>query len=223
MDDDRLTSILDTSAPTARVLDAGIVRRMILDAETMARPARARRRARIGIAAAASLALVVGGGGVAIASGLVAWPSGFEDPDGSYAFTLPSGRACEVRLIVEDRTDPSEPSADDAATTALQESVASWLRGGALDRDLDLVAADAEAERILADQETDSGMTVLIGSDGWLTDAAVEPGRPDADDARAFAVDRAVHAAMTSHLIDAGFPEDTWTFSTEGGVRCAAG
>ena len=65
-------------------------------------------------------------------------------------------------------------------------------------------------------------MTVRIGADGWLTDAAVTPGHPDADDARAFAVDRAVRAAMTEHLVSAGFPEDTWAFSANGGVKCAA-
>lgn len=222
MDDDRLHRMLDASAPTARALDESVVRMMMTDAEAAARPARPRSRVRVGLTAAASLALVIGGGGVAIASGLVSWPSGFEDPDGSYAFTLPSGRACEVRLIVEEQTDANEPGPDDAVTRAVQDSVQTWLRDGALDRDLDLAAADAEAERVLAEQAEDYGMTVLIGADGWLTDAAVAPGRPDADDARAFAVNRAVRAAMVAHLTDAGFPEEAWLTSTDGGVKCAA-
>ncbi len=222
MDDDRLHRMLDASAPTARALDESVVRMMMTDAETVARPSRRRRRVRVGLTAAASLALLIGGGGVAIASGLVSWPTGFEDPDGSYAFTLPSGRACEVRLIVDEQTDPNEPSPDDAATRAVQDSVQIWLREGALDRDLDIAAADAEAERILAEQAEEYGMTVLIGPDGWLTDAAVAPGRPDADDTRAFAVNRAVHAAMVAHLTDAGFPEEAWLTGTDGGVKCAA-
>lgn len=223
MDSEQLDDLLDASAPSSCVVDRADIRAMMADAAAEVRGMRRpRRRLRAGIGAGAALALIVGGGGVAVASGLVSWPSGFEDPDGSYAFSLPSGRACEVRLIVEDQTSAAEPSPDDAVTRAVQDAVATWLRDGALERDLDLAAADAESARILAEQEESYGMTVLIGADGWLTDAATTPGRPDADDARAFAVDRAVRAAMTEHLLQAGFPEYTWTFSTGGGVKCAA-
>ncbi|MBO0979440.1 hypothetical protein [Microbacterium sp. SD291] len=222
MDAEQLDEILNASAWPARAVELPAIRSMMADAAEVARPARTRRRVRAGVAAGAALALMIGGGGVAVASGLVSWPTGFEDPDGSYAFTLPSGRGCEVRLIIEDQTDPAEPSPDDAGIRAVQESVATWLREGALDRDLDLGAADAEAARILAEQEEEYRMTVLIGADGWLTDAAVTPGRPDADDARAFAVDRAVRAAMGEHLLEAGFPDNTWTGSTNGGVKCEA-
>lgn len=222
MDTEQLDDLLDASARPAAVIDLLTIRSMVADAAETVRPARARRRVRAGLAAGAALVLMIGGGGVAVASGLVSWPSGFENPDGSYAFTLPSGRACEVRLIVGDQTSATEPSPDDVTTRAVQDSVATWLRDGALERDLDLGAADAEAARILAEQEDSYGMTVLIGADGWLTDAAMTPGRPNADDARAFAVNRAVRAAMTDHLVSAGFPESTWTYSTEGGVKCEA-
>lgn len=222
MDTEQLDESLRASAPVAMSIDRIDIGAMMADARTEARPDRPRRRIRVGVGAAAALALIIGGGGVAVASGLVSWPSGFEDPDGSYAFTLPSGRACEVRLIVEDRTSASEPGAHDAATRDVQKSVTSWLREGALDHDLDLDAADAEVTRILSEQEKSYGMTVLIGDDGWLTDAALTPGRPDADDARAFTVDRAVRAAMSEHLVEAGFPESTWTFGTDGGVKCEA-
>lgn len=221
MDTEEFDRLLADSRPAERTLDTNAIRAMVAEAADRAAPVR-HRRLRAGIGAAAALAFVIGGGGVAIASGFVLWPSGFEDPDGSYAFTLPSGRACEVRLVIEDSTSPDDPSADDELTRAIQDSVATWLREGALERDFDLGAADAEAARILAKQEESSGMTVLIGADGWLTDAAITPGRPNADDARAFAVDRAVGAAMTAHLRDAGFPENTWTFSSDGGVKCAA-
>ncbi|MFT4258632.1 hypothetical protein [Microbacterium sp.] len=65
-------------------------------------------------------------------------------------------------------------------------------------------------------------MTVLIGADGWLTDARTTPGHPNADDARAFAVNRALGAALTAHLVRAGFPEGDWSFSADGGVKCEA-
>ncbi|MFT4258631.1 hypothetical protein [Microbacterium sp.] len=135
MDIEELDGLLNASAPNTRTIDRIEVRAMMADAREAARPARSPRRVGAGMAAGAALALVIGGGGVAVASGLVAWPSGFEDPDGFYAFTLPSGRACEVRLIVEDRTSATDPSADDATTRAVQESVTTWLRDGGLERD----------------------------------------------------------------------------------------
>ncbi|MFK4760851.1 hypothetical protein ACI3KS_07945 [Microbacterium sp. ZW T5_45] len=228
MDTEQFDALLDASAPAPRVVDRADVRAMMTAAAEAAEAAeppdtwRPRRRVRISLAAAAAVALMIGGGGVAVASGLVSWPSGYEDPDGSYAFTLPSGRACEVRLVVEDQTASDEDAgADDATTRAVQDALTSWLREGALERDLDLQEADAEAARILAEQRA-VGMTVLIGADGWLTDEAIAPGRPDDDDARAFAVDRAVRAALADRLVDAGFPPQTWTVSAEGGVKCEA-
>lgn len=227
MDTEQLDDLLSASAPAARVIDRVDVRAMMADAAAEVRPVRSRRRVTAGIAVGAALALIIGGGGVAVASGLVSWPSGFEDPDGSYAFTLPSGRACEARLVIgasepiEDPTAEVERSVDTETQRAVQEEVARWLRDGALDRDLDLPTAEAEALAIYEEQEA-VGMTILIGADGWLTDAAIAPGRPNADDARAFAVNRAVGAAMTDHLTRVGFPENTWTFSADGGVKCEA-
>lgn len=230
MDDDLFDERLARSRPATASrgphFDAA-VRAMIEDADVTARPVQPRRRVTAGITVAAALALVIGGGGVAVASGLVPWPSGFEDPDGSYAFTLPSGRACEVRLVIgapEPVEDPSaevDRSADTEAQRDVQEEVARWLRAGALDEDLDLPAAQAEVAAVY-DEQADVGMTVLIGADGWLADAATATGRPDADDAYAFAIDRAVVAAMTTHLREQGFPENTWTFGSDGGVKCAA-
>ena len=224
MDTEKFDDLLDDSAAERRAIDPKTFRAMVADAaEEADRGAPVpRRRISAGIGAAAALALVIGGGGVALASGLVEWPSGFDDLDGSYAFSLPSGRACEVRMLIEGGTSPDDPGSDDAHTRAIQDSVTTWLHEGALERDLDLDAADAEVARILAEQREASGMTVLIDTDGWLVDAVSTPGRPDADDERAFAVDRAVRAAMTAHLLDEGFPENTWTFTSDGGVKCAA-
>lgn len=103
----------------------------------------------------------------------------------------------------------------------MQQEVARWLRDGALDRDLDLSAAEAEVAAIYEQQEA-VGMTILLAADGSLNDAAIAPGRPNADDARAFAVDRAVRTAMREHLTEEGFAENSWTFSSDGGVKCAA-
>ncbi|PRB18970.1 hypothetical protein [Microbacterium sp. MYb62] len=229
MDDDLFDDGLARSNPATVTrrpdLDVAL-RAMVRDAEDTARPVRPRRRATVGVAAATALALVIGGGGVAVASGLVSWPGGFEDPDGAYSFSLPSGRACEVRLIIGDPATIDDPTAEVDRSTdtetqrALQDEVAQWLRGGALDRALNLPAAEAEV-RAIYDEQAVVGMTVIIGADGWLEDAASVPGRPDADDIHAFAVDRAVGEAMTAHLKERGFPENSWTFSSEGGVKCA--
>lgn len=230
MTDDLLDERISKSAPPPPSRGPqfdGALRAMIADAGDIARAAQPRRRATAGFAAAAALALVVCGGGVAVAAGLVSWPSGFEDPDGSYAFTLPSGRACEVRLVIgeseltEDPTAEVDRSVDTETQDAVQQEVARWLRDGALDRDLDLSAAEAEVAAIYEQQEA-VGMTILLAADGSLNDAAIAPGRPNADDARAFAVDRAVRTAMREHLTDEGFAENSWTFSSDGGVRCAA-
>lgn len=229
MNDDLLDERLSQSAPVPALrgphLD-GALPAMIVDAQDITRSAQPRRRATAGITAAAALLLLVGGGGVAVAAGLVSWPSGFENPDGAYAFTLPSGRACEVRLVIgesepiEDPTAEVDRSVDTETQRAVQEEVARWLRGGALDRDLDLSTAEADVSAIYDEQEA-VGMTILIGADGWLEDAAIAPGRPNADDARAFAVDRAVRTAMREHLTDEGFPASSWTFGSDGGVKCA--
>lgn len=230
MDDDLFDDRLAQSSPATASRGPHFetaVRTMIEDAEATVRPAPPRRRTAAGISIAAALALVIGGGGVAVASGLVSWPSGYEHPDGAYAFTAPSGRACEVRLVigapepVEDSSAEGDRSDDTEAQREVQEEVARWLRAGALDEDLDLPAAKTEVAAIYAEQ-ADVEMTVLIGADGWLTDAATVTGRPDADDAYAFAVDRAVVAAMTEHLREQGFSENTWTFGSDGGVKCAA-
>ena len=44
---------------------------------------------------------MTGGAGAAIASGGFTWLPWAEDPDFAHAFTLPSGRACEMRYIAE--------------------------------------------------------------------------------------------------------------------------
>lgn len=224
MDDDPLNGILDASAPRARALEKSVVRTMMAEAEAeaSARPARSRRRAKVGLAAAASLALVIGGGGVAIASGLVTWPSNLENPDAAFEFDVPSGRACEFRLIVTPReSTAADSSADEVLADDVQGEVVRWLRSGAVRSALDLDAARSEVEQIYAEQGA-VGMTVAIGAHGWLEDTAVAEGVPDADDAEAFAVDRATRMALREHLASAGYPESSWDFSTDGGVKCAA-
>ena len=218
---DQLDDLLDASAPAARTIASSDVRAMALDARATVRPSAPRRRTKAGVAAVCALALVLGGGGVAVAAGLISWPENLQNPDTSFAFDVPSGRACEVRLVVEPVAEqPDDPSPDRDEAAAIQAEVTQWLRSVDLQASLDLETARDQATRILAEQH-EAGMTIVIGTDGWLADAALADRAPDADDVEAFAVDRAVRAAMAGHLIRAGYPEDVWEFSAEGGVKCA--
>src|SRR5687768_13667543 len=117
MTEDRFDELLAQSAPArpnrGGDLD-GAWRLMVRDARDDVGLERPRRRMNAFVTAAAAIVLVIGGGGVAVAAGLVSWPVGFEDPDAALEFVLPSGRACEIRLVVHDIGDVGEQSADDA-------------------------------------------------------------------------------------------------------------
>jgi hypothetical protein len=143
-------------------------------------------------------------------------PAGCENPDAEFTFELPSGRAREVRLAGEtahgDFVEPEQ--------LAAESDFFHWLRGGDLQGKLDMSSARAEADRILTEQAT-HGMTVLIGEDGWLTDAGLTEGRPTEDDAFAFAMNRAIGKAMDDYLRERRVPEQMWTFGASGGVKCA--
>ncbi|MGF6821250.1 hypothetical protein M2317_000136 [Microbacterium sp. ZKA21] len=218
---DQMDDLLDASAPTAQTIAPSDVRAMVLEARTQAPPSRPRRRTKAGLAAVSALALVLGGGGVAVAAGIITWPDNLQNPDTSFAFEVPSGRACEVRLVVEPvAQQPDDPSPDRDAAAAVQAEATQWLRSVDLQASIDLETARNQAERILTEQH-EVGMTIVIGADGWLADAALADRAPDADDVEAFAVDRAVRAAMAAHLAQAGYPEGDWVFSSDGGVKCA--
>lgn len=220
MNDDRLDVLLGSAAPAPLAVDQSDVRRMMAEARVLAGPAPAPRRGRIALAAAAALALVIGGGGVAVASGLVTWPSALEKPDAEFNFTLSSGRQCEFRMLVVPMDAEGDEGSDLQLMREIEADVAGWLRDGDLLSRLDLAAARVEADRILEEQAK-VGMTVSIGGDGWLEDAALSDAI-DPDAREALTIDRAVRHGMVDHLTASGFPKNTWTFISDGGVKCAA-
>ena len=57
------------------------------------------------IAAGAGIAAIAlfAGAGTAAATGVIEWGPWAQDPDVVYAYTLPSGEACELRVIFDDR------------------------------------------------------------------------------------------------------------------------
>lgn len=216
---DPIDDLLNRSAPV--LVDRGrdqpaALRQMALDAKDTVCPTVPRRRRTGLFAAALTGALIAGGGGVAVAAGLVDWPAGFEDPDSSFAFTLPSGRACEVRLVLAD-VDSNVPSGENRA----QREIDDWLKGMNLEGELDLTAGELEARSILHEQGL-VGMTISLSADGWLQDAPLKGDAPTVDDAYALAVDRAVRNEISQHLSSAGIPANEWTFGVDGGIKCAA-
>lgn len=88
---DELTRAMDHSASTAR-------------AQVTAERPRARRMP--GLVAGVGLAvLLTGGAGAAVAAGGFEWLPWAQDPDAAYVFSLPSGRDCELRVVVEQTED----------------------------------------------------------------------------------------------------------------------
>lgn len=76
--------------------------RMSVASVAEGRPVGGRRGLRIAVGAGiASLALLAGAG-TAAATGVIEWGPWAQDPDVVYAYTLPSGEACELRLTFDD-------------------------------------------------------------------------------------------------------------------------
>lgn len=219
MTTDPIDDLLDRSAPS--LVDRGTMtdeayRQMIREAHDRVGSPRHRRRTMAGVAALVAGTLVASGG-VAVAAGLVTWPAGFENPDAEFAFTLPSGRACEVRMVMETATG----EVIDPEISEVQTEVAQWLQEGDYEGKLEMDRALADANRILAEQEALYGTTILIDEEGWLMDAALADRRPTDDDVYAFAVDQATHNAMDDFLQEHEIPEVEWDFALDGGVKCA--
>ena len=220
MTTDPLDDLLDRSAPS--VVDRGattdkVFRQMIREAHDDVGSPRPRRRTMAGVAAVLG-GLLVASGGMAVAAGLVMWPAGFENPDADFTFALPSGRACEVRLV--EGAIPGGDVSVEPEQLAVKTDFFQWLRDGDFQSKLNLDTAQVEADRILVEQES-QGVTVLIGADGWLIDAPVTVRHATEDDAYAFAVDRAITMAMNDYLEQRGVPENMRAFGAGGGVKCA--
>jgi len=96
MDTDTFETLLDSSAPAQRTLDARDVRVLVFRARSRAQ--RVARRSRTLALGGAITALLVGGSGLALASSGWLWVDGLENPDRSYAYTSPSWGECELRV-----------------------------------------------------------------------------------------------------------------------------
>src|SRR5437868_7302393 len=106
MDTDALDDLLHRSAPTTVAPTPALhedLAAMMRDADTeVARtePRTRRRASRLAIGAGLALAML-GGAGAAVAAGGFEWLPWAQHPDVAYAYTLPSGRACEARVLTD--------------------------------------------------------------------------------------------------------------------------
>ncbi|KRA23568.1 hypothetical protein ASD65_03370 [Microbacterium sp. Root61] len=208
MNPDALDDQLHRSAPTSvaptPALHADLAA-MMRDAEaevTRTAPPTRRRVSRIAIGAGLALAML-GGAGAAVAAGGFAWLPWAQDPDVAYAYTLPSGRACEARVL----TDNASLGADGASPESVAQ-LRSWL--AATD-----VLAIADVDGVLATlrSEPDPELMVVLTPEGPLDVVPRTAEGPTPDDEYAQAVDRAVNEAIAAHAatIDTGW----WAFAIQ--------
>ncbi|MEW1835986.1 hypothetical protein [Microbacterium sp. NPDC079995] len=197
MNPNRLDELLTRSAPsTYTTMAADDVRAAVQEARAEGLP-RSPRRRRFGLAAAAaSVAGLTAIGGVAWAASTM--PQGFDDPwaaaDYRHSFELPSGRGCELRVMVVD--DQGGRKLD-----VQSEAVSRWIAAadfwGALDFDA-ARAKDAE------DAATNPAQTLVLDANGRLGDSQTAPADRTADDIFASVVSLASDAALNAGLAEQG-------------------
>lgn len=106
---DPLDLMLERSAPTTvnigDDLDRGLDQVAFAARSQVAAERRPARRMPHIVAGVGLAVLLTGGAGAAVASGGFDWLPWAQDPDAAYVFTLPSGRECEIRAVVEQTED----------------------------------------------------------------------------------------------------------------------
>lgn len=146
--------------------------------------------------------IVLAGTAAAAALGLGPWTSDAgRNPDGSIAFTLPNGVACEYRI-------------GHLASTGDTDKIRAWLDDHTLEEIADV---DGTITVMRAESHTftrDDGTSVDIGYGTAYYDANVE---------YVTAINRAVHTAIADRAEDFGILDGTGTFSSGQEIRCADG
>lgn len=173
-------------------------------------------------AAIVTPAVLVFGGGTAYAVAQVDWSSYWsnttatewtdwaQSPDAVISYTLPSGRACELRLgqfafsPAEDR--PADVAAD-------PQSLASALDFA----HTSLAITDADVQRVIAENRSDRN--VIMDTDGTQTPFGHGTDQYDADVEYDMAVPEAVYDAIDAHLAALGLPSTGLTY--QGQQQCS--
>lgn len=140
---DRLDLLLERTAPTTLSIGDDLTRAMDhmsrgARAQVTAEQPRGRRTPRL--AAGVGLAvLLTGGAGAAVAAGGFEWLPWAQDPDAASVFTLPSGRECELRMVVEQTEDVGDWSGFVADVGRLS------VEDAAVERWVDQIRSDPQA------------------------------------------------------------------------------
>jgi len=192
---DRLDLLLERTAPDAVHIDDALTRDMdAVAALARAQVAAERRPVRRIPRVTAGLGLAVllcGGAGAAVAAGGFDWLPWAQDPDVAYAFTLPSGRECEARIVLEQ----TEPEGDWDAFVA---------DVGALT--IDPAVVDRRADEIRSDPHT---IIQVLGADGSWQDP--QPGVEPTDDDWSATAHYVVLGEATNRLSAAAGIDGWWT------------
>lgn len=203
--DDRLDLLLDRSRPSALTIDKNLARTMNLVADVAytrvaAERPRTRKTPRLAVAVGLA-ALLTAGGGTAFAVGSFNWAPWAQDPDATYAFTLPSGRACEERVVFK-QVKPIED----------------W--DGFLTEVKKIVVDQKDVERWVAEIRSTPGTVQVLNAQGEVEDPS-DANPPDDDDWYL----SAHYVAFTDTTVrlseKLGVDVDSWT-AENAGVLCEA-
>lgn len=130
---DPLDLLLERSVPTTVRIGDDLARdldQVAFAARSQVAAERPRTRRMPRVMAGVGLAvLLTGGAGAAVAAGGFDWVPWAQDPDAAYVFTLPSGRECEIRAVVERTEDVGDWNAfvaDVGQLTVDDEAVERW-------------------------------------------------------------------------------------------------
>jgi hypothetical protein len=187
MGEDTLGERLMSARPRASVVTREVedeLARMSVAAWTDTRAVRSAPKLSRIVGAGIATAVLIGGVGAAAAS-VVGWSMWAQEPDGSFAFTLPSGTICEGRIGGVEAEDPE-----------IQEELSDWLSNVDL---ISVLAIDEAVTAVRADQERFAKEQAAQG---------VEYPMPDADQEYQLALSFAVEAAAYHELEERGYSLD---------------
>ena len=210
---DPLDEQLDRSAPHAPETDSDSLttayRAMAQDARAQVR--RPRRRSHFAISAGLTVVLA-GGATAAAAAGLFSWTGWASDPDITYSFTLPSGRQCEERILVNDNNTAGDglrtPSAGGAALKDWADSadfdslIDVPAEVAALDPADGLSIALKKSGAIHPDPAGPDAVMIVLREEGGLDVVPKTVPGPTSDDLYANAVDTALLRLLQHEAIE---------------------
>jgi hypothetical protein len=173
----------------------------------------------------------VGATTAAAAAGLFRWDGWAESPDITYSFTLPSGRQCEERILINDTVTAGDGIATPSPRGA---AIKEWARSADFNALIDVPAelaaldpadgmprAEKEAGRIQPNPDGPDALMIVLLDDGGLNVVPKTDDGPSADDLYANAVNTGLSRVIQNEAsgIEAG-PNQTPDWSTNLQMQC---